>query len=119
LGAWTADPTSVQLPFSKSWIATEHVCGVFIPYLTKMYKKEKIRKPRKGAAVIAASMHGFANCPKFKSPVRLTLTRSKVKVNLTGHLNFGQLAKPCMLAAMTAASLRGFLVFSHQHTQYV
>jgi len=26
------------------------------------------RKPRKGAAVIAASMHGFASCRKFKSP---------------------------------------------------
>jgi len=36
------------------------------------------------------------------------LTRSKVKV--TGLLNFRQLAKPCMLAAMTAAPLRGFLV---------
>jgi len=32
------------------------------------------RKPRKGAAVIAASMHGFANCRKFKRPVILTLT---------------------------------------------
>jgi len=36
------------------------------------------------------------------------LTRSKVKV--TGLLNFRQLAKPCMLAAMTAAPLRDFLV---------
>jgi len=42
--------------------------------------------------------------------VGVTLTRSKVKVNLTGLLNFRQLAKPCMLAAMTAAPLRGFLV---------
>jgi len=42
--------------------------------------------------------------------VDVTLTRSKVKVNLTGLLNFRQLAKPCMLAAMTAAPLRGFLV---------
>jgi len=40
----------------------------------------------------------------------MTLTRSKVKVNVTGLLNFRQLAKPCMLAAMTAAPLRGFLV---------
>jgi len=32
------------------------------------------RKPRKGAAVIAASMHGFASCRKLKSPVTLTLT---------------------------------------------
>jgi len=41
----------------------------------------------------------------------MTLTRSKVKVKVMGHLNFRQLAKPCMLAAMTAAPLRGFLVF--------
>jgi len=38
----------------------------------------------------------------------VTLTRSKVKV--TGHLNFRKLSKPCMLVAMTAAPLRGFLV---------
>jgi len=42
--------------------------------------------------------------------VGVTLTASKVKVNLSGLLNFRQLAKPCMLAAMTAAPLRGFLV---------
>jgi len=40
----------------------------------------------------------------------VTLTLSKVKVKVTGLLNFPQLAKPCMLAAMTAAPLRGFLV---------
>ena len=40
----------------------------------------------------------------------MTFTRSKVKVKVTGLLNFRQLAKPCMLAAMTAAPLRGFLV---------
>jgi len=40
--------------------------------------------------------------------MHMTLTRSKVKV--TGLLNFRQLAKPCMLAAMTAAPVRGFLV---------
>ena len=40
----------------------------------------------------------------------MTLTRSKVKVKVTGLLNFRQLAKPCMLAAMTAAPLRVFLV---------
>jgi len=40
----------------------------------------------------------------------MTLTQSKVKVKVTGLLNFRQLAKPCMLAAMTAAPLRGFLV---------
>jgi len=42
--------------------------------------------------------------------VGVTLTRSKVKVNITGLLNFRQLAKPCMLAAMTAAPLRGFFI---------
>jgi len=42
--------------------------------------------------------------------VDVTLTRSKVKVKVTGLLNFRQLAKQCMLAAMTAAPLRGFLV---------
>jgi len=43
--------------------------------------------------------------------VDVTLTRSKVKVNLSGLLNFRQLAKPCMLAAMTAApcGLSGWL----------
>jgi len=40
----------------------------------------------------------------------MTLTRSKVKVKVTGLLNFGQLEKPCMLAAMTATPLLGFLV---------
>ena len=40
----------------------------------------------------------------------MTVTPSKVKVKVTEHLNFRQLSKPCMLAAMTAAPLRGFLV---------
>ena len=43
----------------------------------------------------------------------MTLNRSKVKVKVTGLLNFRQLAKPCMLVAMTAASLRGFLVLCY------
>jgi len=33
----------------------------------------------------------------------VTLTRSKVKVKITGLLNFRKLAKPCMLAAMTVS----------------
>jgi len=37
----------------------------------------------------------------------------RVKVRVTGLLNFRQLAKPCMLAAMTAAPLRGFLIILH------
>jgi len=44
--------------------------------------------------------------------VDVTLARSKVEVKVTGLLNFRQLPKPCMLAAMTAAPLRGFLVSS-------
>ena len=46
----------------------------------------KKRKPRKGAAVIAASMHGFASCRKFKSPVTLTLDRVKVTTAYTVHV---------------------------------
>ena len=41
----------------------------------------------------------------------MTLARSKVKVKVTGLLNFRQLAKPCMLAAMTAAPLQGLSGF--------
>jgi len=52
----------------------------------------------------------LAGSPTHTVYADVTLTRSKVKVNLTGLLNFRQLAKPCMLAAMTAAPLRGFLV---------
>jgi len=53
-------------------------------------------------------MVGYAGSPTYTAYVDMTLTRSKVKV--TGLLNFRQLAKPYMLAAMTAAPLRGFLV---------
>jgi len=52
-------------------------------------------------------MVGYAG-PTRTVYVDVTLTRSKVKVNLSGLLNL--VAKPCMLAAMTAAPLRGFLV---------
>jgi len=51
---------------------------------------------------------GYAGSPTYTVYVDVTLSRSKVKV--TGLLNFRQLPKPCMLAAMTAAPLRGFLV---------
>jgi len=54
------------------------------------------RKPRKGAAVIAASMHGFANCQKFKSPVRLILTLDRVKVISTYTVRVGLPAYPTM-----------------------
>ena len=41
----------------------------------------------------------------------ISLTRSKVKVKVTGLLNFRQLAKPCMLAAMTVSPLVGLSGF--------
>ena len=56
--------------------------------------QRKTRKPRKGAAVIAASMHGFASCRKFKSPVTLTLDR--VKVTSTYAVYVGLPAYPTM-----------------------
>jgi len=37
----------------------------------------------------------------------VTLTRSKVKVTVTGILSFRKLWKPCMLAAMTVSPLVG------------
>jgi len=37
----------------------------------------------------------------------VTVTRSKAKVKVTGVLNFRQLAKSCMLAAMTVSPLAG------------
>ena len=55
-------------------------------------------------------MVGYAGSPTYTAYVDMTFTRSKVKVKVTGLLNFRQLAKPCMLAAMTAAPFRGFLV---------
>ena len=57
-----------------------------------------------------AAIVGYASSPTYTAYVDMTLTQSKVKVKVTGVLNFRQLAKPCMLAAMTAAPLRGFLV---------
>ena len=55
-------------------------------------------------------MVGYIGSPTHTVYVDVTLTRSKVKVKVTGLLNFRQLAKLYMLAAMTAAPLRGFLV---------
>ena len=52
------------------------------------------RKPRKGAAVIATSMHGFASCRKFKSPVTLTLTLDRVKVTPAYTVHVGLPAGP-------------------------
>jgi len=53
----------------------------------------------------------YAGSPTYTAYVDMTLTRSKVKVKVTGLLNFRRLAKLCMLAAITAAPLRGFLVY--------
>ena len=55
-------------------------------------------------------MVGPAGTPTCTVYADVALTLSKVKVKVTGLLNFRQLAKPCMLAAMTTAPLRGFLV---------
>jgi len=55
-------------------------------------------------------MVGYAGSSTRTVYVGVTLTRSKVKVNLMGLLNFRQIVKPCMLASMTAARLRGYLV---------
>jgi len=58
------------------------ICGKNPAYYIRIFYgsdyKYLTRKPRKGAAVIAASMHGFANCSKFKSPMTLTLTLDRV-----------------------------------------
>jgi len=40
----------------------------------------------------------------------VTLTRSKVKVKVTGLLHFRKLAKSCMLVAMTVSPLRGMVL---------
>ena len=54
------------------------------------------RKPRKGAAVIAASMHGLSSCRKFKSPVILTLTLDRLKDMSTYTVRVGLPACPTM-----------------------
>jgi len=68
-----------------------------------------------GTAWSYSHMVGYAGSPARTVYVDVTLTRSKVKVNVTVLLNFRQLAKPCMLVAMTAAPLRGFLVCESDH----
>ena len=70
----------------------------------------KFKWPYFATARCYTYMVGYAGSPTCTVHVDLTLTRSKVNVNVTGLLNFRQLPKPCMLAAMTAAPLRGFLV---------
>jgi len=53
-------------------------------------------------------MVGRAGSPTGIVHADVTLTRSKVKVKVTGLLNFRQLAKPRMLAAMTVSPFCGF-----------
>jgi len=54
----------------------------------------KTHQKAPGDAVIATSMHGFASCRKFKSPVTLTLDR--VKVTSTYTVYVGLPANPTM-----------------------
>jgi len=62
-----------------------------------------------GTAWCYSHVVGYAGSLTYTVYVDVTLTPSKVKVTVL--LNFRQLAKPCMLTAMTPAPLRGFLVF--------
>jgi len=52
------------------------------------------QKAPQGGCVIAASIHGFANCRKFKSPDKLTLTLHGVKVTSTYTVRAGLPAYP-------------------------
>jgi len=61
----------------------------------------RTRKPRKGAAIIAASMHGFANCRKFESPVILTLDRVKVT---SAHRKTLSAMQSCLLEGTSGAT---------------
>ena len=55
-------------------------------------------------------MVGYAGSLTHTVYVDVTFTRSEVNVKVTGLLNIRQLSKPYMLAAMTTAPFRGFLV---------
>ena len=68
--------------------------------LRQFVQGERMRinqKAPQGAAVIAASMHGFASCGKFKSHMILTLTLDRVKVTSTYTVYVGLPAYPTML----------------------
>jgi len=52
-------------------------------------------------------MVGRAGSPTGTVHADMTLTRSKVKVKVTGLLNFRKLAKACKLATMTISPLSG------------
>ena len=69
-------PRLIQYDLSRGLLPYQVVSSSIQPFGHNRHGPT--RKPRKGAAVIAASMHGFASCGKFKSPVTLTLDRVKV-----------------------------------------
>jgi len=73
------------------------------------------RKPRKGTAVIAASMHGFASCRKSKWSVTLTLTLDRVKVKSTYAVHVGLHAG---LSSLQLYTLRLKILFTSPHWQY-
>ena len=67
----------------------------------------KFKWPYFATACCYSHMVGYAGSTTSTVYVDMTLIWSKVNVKVTGLLNFRQLAKPCMLAAMTAAPLAG------------
>ena len=76
------------------------------------------RKPRKGAAVIVASMYGFDNCRKFKYSVTLTLTLDGVTVTSTYTVYVGLPAYSTMVTvASPSADICGHLnVVKYRHS---
>jgi len=88
------------ISFRESYHASSHFA--LCPYFTIF------QWPYFGSAWRYSHMVGRATSSTRSVYIDVTLTRSKVKVTVL--LNFRQFAKPCMLAAMTAAPLRGFLV---------
>jgi len=64
---------------------------------------------RDATVTLSVGHAGSPTCTVYVD-VRCDLDLIQIKVKVTGLLNFRQLAMPCMLAAMTAAPLRGFLV---------
>jgi len=77
------------------WISSNFDIGRSLNSRDSFPKWKFNQKPRKGAAVIAASMHGFANCRKFKSHVMLTLTLDRVKVTPIYTVRVGLPTYPC------------------------
>ena len=87
-----------QHHFIVYWWADDLILQIFKAQLNYF---SLTRKPRKGAAVIAASMKGFASCRKFKSPVTLTLTLDRVKATSTYTVYVGLPAYPTMWLYIT------------------